>query len=306
MAYYLKGIGDEATKVNEIIPSLDAKINYFLAGHTAGIIKNEFYEFAGTAIDRGVIIKGGLMQAYGYFGCADTETQLNFVMPAATQYCHIYAEIDLSVVPNRFGIKATALSNSTTFSSRQDNLRTTSGGKYQLHLWQVTLTPTAVTLQDRRTMIDKPLSAVNADFGVTQEITDDSNRLATTSYVRRAISDAFNITEADITTSAGGKIGTVRRQGNFVICSGNYYGSGPGVTATIPEGFRPKNTVSLGVSGSWLAMATFPNNQVSGGTSGYVSPSGEVNIYVSSYASDYLAIVYRNASFVGGWEIEAE
>jgi hypothetical protein len=38
----MKGIGDAPTKVNEILPLLDAKINHFLTGHTAGIIKNEF------------------------------------------------------------------------------------------------------------------------------------------------------------------------------------------------------------------------------------------------------------------------
>jgi hypothetical protein len=122
MAYYLKGIGDAAAKVNEIPPSLDARINKFFAGHTAGVIKSEFNEFGASAIDRGVIIRGGLMQAQGYFGCSDTETQINFVMPQSTNYVQIYAEIDLSVVPNRFEIKASPMSNTSAYTFRQDNL----------------------------------------------------------------------------------------------------------------------------------------------------------------------------------------
>jgi hypothetical protein len=163
MAYYMKGIGDAATKINEIIPSLDAKINAFIVGHTAGIIKNEFYEFAATAIDRGVRVQGGLIQAYGYFGAADTETQINFVMPSTASYSHIYAELDLSVVPNRFSIKATPPSNSAAFSFRQDNLSTNQSGKYQFPLWQATLTETAITLADKRAYIAKPSDAVTAE-----------------------------------------------------------------------------------------------------------------------------------------------
>jgi hypothetical protein len=163
MANYLKGIGDAATRVNEILPSLDAKINSFLVGHTAGIIKGEFYEFAATAIDRGVVVKSGLFEAYGYFGATDTETQINFIMPSGTNYVHLYAEIDLSVVPNRFEIKATPMSNSSAFSFRQDNLRTNLGGKYQFPLWQVTLTASSIILTDRRAYIAKPSDAVTAE-----------------------------------------------------------------------------------------------------------------------------------------------
>jgi hypothetical protein len=132
-------------------------------------VKGEFNEFSATIIDRGVIVKSGLLQAYGYFGCADADTQINFVMPSTTQYIHLYAEIDLSVVPNRFEIKATAMSNSTAYTFRKDNLRTTSNGKYQLQLWQVTLTASTIILTDKRANIllagDAP---VLAGAGITR------------------------------------------------------------------------------------------------------------------------------------------
>lgn len=190
MASYLKGLGDAASRINEILPSLDARINKFLTGHTAGIIKGEFNEFKATAIDRGVVISNGFMQAHGYFGCTDTDTQLNFIMPGTTQYIQIYTEIDLSVVPNRFEIKASAMSNSTTFTPQQDNLSIIPNGRFQLHLWQATLTATTITLSDRRTYINKPQNAVNAEFAetaTTQAQSDNSTKVATTAYVRSAI-----------------------------------------------------------------------------------------------------------------------
>jgi len=163
MSNYVKGIGDAATGVNEILPVMDARINKFLLGHTAGVIKGELGEFDAAKIDRGVIVKNGFMQAQGYFGCGDTETQINFVMPGTTNYVHLYAEVDLSVVPNRFEVKATPMSNVSAHTFRQDNLRTMPNGKYQLHLWQATLTATTITLADRRTFITKPGNAMHAE-----------------------------------------------------------------------------------------------------------------------------------------------
>ncbi len=141
MANYLKGIGDSVARINEILPSFDARILYFLTGHPSGIVRGEFYEFNASKVDRGVVIASGLMQAHGYFGCADTDTQINFVMPSTTQYVQIYAEIDLSVVPNRFEIKASGMSNSTAWTPRQDNLRQVTNGRFQLHLWQALPNP---------------------------------------------------------------------------------------------------------------------------------------------------------------------
>lgn len=60
-----------------------------------------------------------MMQAYGFFACSDTDTQINFIMPSTTQYIHIYAEIDLTVAPNRFEVNATPMSNTQEWSARQ-------------------------------------------------------------------------------------------------------------------------------------------------------------------------------------------
>jgi len=310
MANYLKGIGDASQRINEILPSLDARIYYFLCGHTAGIIKGEFYEFAANAIDRGVRVRSGMMQAHGYFGCADTDTQINFVMPSTTQYCHLYAEIDLSVVPNRFEIKATALSNGTAFSARQDNLRSIPNGRYQFHLWQVTLTASTIILSDRRNYIDKPLNAVNAEYSETQPQTEDSTRVATTSYVRRAVSDALNIRTGAVLNASGVSIGTVKRQANFVIVSVTA-AAGTNI-GTIPEGFRPRTTVSIGGSGNLTGgvAATWPGSDNMYGTiSGTISAGGVISLTGSAFggwtspnggagmATVSLGTVYINAGY---------
>jgi hypothetical protein len=163
MANYLKGIGDSVLRTNEILPGFDARINKFLIGHTAGIIKGEFNEFSANIIDRGVVVKSGMLQAYGYFACADTDTQINFVMPSSTNYVHIYGEIDLSVVPNKFEVKATPMSNTQAWSPRQDDLKTIPNGRYQFPLWQATLTASTIVLTDKRTFISKPSDAVKAE-----------------------------------------------------------------------------------------------------------------------------------------------
>jgi len=257
MANYLKGLGDLATRANEILPSFDARINKFLCGHTAGIILDEFNEFYAYAIDRGVIIKSGMMQAHGYFGASDADTQINFVMPSGTQYVHLYAEIDLSVVPNRFEIKATPMSNSSAYTFQQDNLRLISNGKFQFPIWQMTLTASTIILTDKRVYINKPLNAVNAELtdvaagyttggGIAGKFADHQSKLdlkaplaspaltgtptvptaaqsvnntqaASTAYVRTAISDVKNITSASF--AFAGQTVTVRRQVNFVSCS---------------------------------------------------------------------------------------
>jgi hypothetical protein len=303
MGAVLKGIGDTATEVNKIMPSLDASINRFVCGHTSGIIRSEFYEFAAQVTGRTVTVRGGLLQAYGYFGASDTEKQITFGTSSGTQYSHIYAEIDLTVAPNIFDIKATPLSSSSGYTYRQDNLGTTPSGKYQFPLWLATVTALSITLTDRRAFIDKPLNAVNAETSVTQPQTDNSTKIATTAFVKTAVTNAMAITEGNITISDGTVIGTVRRQGNFVICSGNGYNTTYGVSATIPVGFRPKTTVNVGVSATFMAMSLYPNNQISGGAAGQAYSDGRLIITLQPAVGEYLAVVHTAAAFYGGWEI---
>jgi hypothetical protein len=162
MAYFLKGIGDAQTGKNEIKPSFDARINKFLTGHTAGIIKDELEEFGSAIIDRGVRIKSGMLCAYGYFAMSDAPSDFFYSVPTGTLYAQIYAEIDLAPRPQNFEIKTTTPAPTDTFTAVQDNLAA-SDGKYQIRLYTVKLEANAaITVTDKRSYIDMPLNAVNA------------------------------------------------------------------------------------------------------------------------------------------------
>jgi hypothetical protein len=290
MANYLKGIGDAATRVNEILPSLDARINKFLVGHTAGIIRGEYNEFSAQIVDRGVAVRSGFLTAHGYFGASDTETQINFVMPTGTQYVHIYAEIDLAPIPNTFGIKATAMSNSEAWSPRQDNLLTMQSGKYQFPLYKATVTASTIILTDNRTFIEKPLRAINADnagvagtanaLSASLNATIDGTYLkvrrllaADTAYNAKPLSDNATYTIQTPTDAAN----TIIVQG-MLTCANKYW-----VTLTLHRG-------------SFLSYA-----QDSPTLYWFRSVNGQVN---TSYGFISLeASLSGNTLYISGWKI---
>lgn len=154
MAYYLKGIGDFATKRNEITPQFDAKILNFIAVNTNFVADLRDYNFEINVVSRGVTIGPGMACSHGYFGLSDTTLQFNFITPStSTQYAKIYAEFDLGTTPQEFSIKATQQSNSSSIDLVQDDLSVNPTGKYQMELCLVTLqTSGTVKITDRRTL----------------------------------------------------------------------------------------------------------------------------------------------------------
>jgi hypothetical protein len=316
MAFYLKGIGDTVTRTNEILPALDARINKFLVGHTAGVIKNEFYEFTAQTIDRGIVIKSGMMVAYGYFAMTDTDVQFNFMTPSNTMYVQVYAEVNLSVVPNRFEIKTTTMSANTIFNPQQDNLRQIPNGKYQMPLWQVTLTNNSVILTDKRSFITKPSDAVTAEnytengniasqFALKAPLASpaltgaptaptagqsvNNTQIATTAYVRKAVTDAKNIISGTISMASGhsAESNFIKRQVNFVY--GQIWGltgcRATGETKTFTIGnvganFKPKEEVHIGLhiaestEGYHLILPTYG----AGTATGVIKTNGDIVI----------------------------
>jgi hypothetical protein len=218
MAFYLKGIGDAATRQNEILPRLDACINRFLTGHDNGVLRGELNEFSHQLVDRGIVIRSGILQSQGYFAMSDTDTQINFVLPSGgTQYSHIYAEIDLSVVPNIFSIKVTAVSNSPAFQGIFTNLAQFPSGKTQLRLYALTLTSAGITVtEDARFFIDKPQRAANADNAATAESAknmvvgggiynsfENFNELLSTQYMRVRSLKKAGVTYGNVDVGSG-------------------------------------------------------------------------------------------------------
>ena len=311
MGFFLKGLGDIATGQNEILPSFDAMIYAYLAQNAAGVCNNG-QQFAATTTDRGVMIAPGLSYVNGYFGMSDSPTPINFTFPSGSaQFARVFAEVNLSVTPHRFQIRASNQSTSNNIPLIQDNLAVAASGIHQIPLFLCQINSNrTVTITNQRVILNRILHSENAVnltgtvetavTGVTQAQNNNSTRLATTEYADRAATAALNITTASI---VGGN-GTVRRQGNFVILNGT------GTTGTVPEGFRPRATVTIGANASLSGqgMAQWPELiNVGGGVFGSVSAAGVISISGGVMGSGNNMAVFANISgtvtYNGGWEV---
>jgi len=311
MAFFLKGLGDITTGHNEILPSFDAMIYAYLAQNAAGVCNNS-QQFAATTTDRGVQIAPGLAYVNGYFGMSDSPTLINFNFPSGSaQFARIFAEVNLSVTPHRFQIRASNQSTSNNIPLVQDNLAIATSGLHQIPLFLCQINSNrTITITNQRNILHRlahSQNAVNltgtvetAVTGVTQAQNNNSTRLATTEYADRAATAALNITTASI---VGGN-GTVRRQGNFVILNGT------GTAGTVPEGFRPRAAVAIGANASLSGqgMAQWPELiNVSGGVSGSVSTAGVISIAGMFGGSGQNMAVFGQISgtvtYNGGWEV---
>jgi len=298
MANYVKGIGDATSRINEIIPKFDAQILNFLIQSTPGVCWSETNRFAIATSGRSVLISAGMVHAYGYFGMSDAITQIDFVMPtSATQYARIYAEINLSVTPHRFSIKATAQSSSSNIGLTQNNLATTPSGVYQIPLYLLTISSNGViTATDQRPQNTKPEHAKNAEqsinstnannlvsggtiasnvTAVTQAQSDNTTKLATTAYVRSAIA-----TLQAITTTYGG------------TSARNIWGDGEWGSYTAPNGVMFQWYTANNQSNTF--RTAFPNACV---FCGYVGHHGSASNN-SPWATD-IGISYSDISRTG-------
>lgn len=264
MAYFLKGIGDRNLGKNEILPQFDARIMYFLIGSQNGIISGELNNFSYISIARGVQIRSGFMQAYGYFAMSDTDVQFNFIMPTTqTQYVQVYAEIDLSRVPHNFEIECTAASNSSSFTPQQDNLRSNPNGKYQEWLYTVYLyTNNTLGFVDKRSYIYKPKDAINAE-----------NYTST-----GGIATKFTSVDSDITSKYNSAV-------------------------SIANSKLPKLTLVLSDK-SYTITTAGVGSQTYTLNSGTTVSAGDlllVNARITNYGNRTLCGIVRMASGVGGW-----
>ena len=202
MAFVLKGLGDQATGKNEILPSADALFFDFIVGIPGCVLKNKLWEFAVTFVDRGVRLRPGAMQAYGYLGISDSDYQVSFHEVVTTQYATIYAEVNLSTTPHEFSIKATAVTSSSAPAVLvQDDLRTNNSGVYQLPLFRVQLNANGTITQhaDLRPFADKIAQAESVSTSIAGRLI--SNIFESNTDVKKA-TNATNATNADTAAKA--------------------------------------------------------------------------------------------------------
>lgn len=306
MGYILKGIGDSITGKNEIIPTFDAKIFNFYAQVNPGVIGSESKKFKIAVVDRGVTIGPGMAHAFGYFGLSDAVVQFNYTIPSSqTQYSKVYAEFDLSSRPQEFSVKKTPQSDTSIIDLVQDNLSQITTGKYQVPLYIVTIQPNGtITFTDVRPMLNRVAYATHSNnsdnatnstnlvaggtiasdvVATTQAQSDNTRKVATTAYVRQAITDVKNIISGDISIPVSHtsiSANWVKRQVNFVI--GKLYFSDSNATrylgtslkiGQIPEGFRPKTDMTFIIANSqWVMSGAWEVHYV------YINKDGSITI----------------------------
>lgn len=147
----------------------------------------------------------------------------------------------------------------STTNLQQDNLLNNEiDGIYEFGVYRYTATNNSFTLGEKIAPIIKNIQ--EEDF-VTQPVDDNSNKIATTEFVTRAVNNAKNIISGDIsipvtTTNITDKY--VKRQVNFVIGKLRYdpdinlnpysHGFDWKKIGEIPEGFRPKQQINIVVN----------------------------------------------------------
>ena len=210
MAFFLKGLGDPATRVNEILPRFDASIFNFLTQTNPGVCWWENDKFNATVADRGVNIGAGMVFCHGYFGMSDSTHRINFTLPASgTQFARIFAEVNLSASPHRFSIRATNQSTSSSIGLTQNNLSTNPSGIHQIPLYLITIPANgAITAADQRVQLNRLQNAqhaqtagtatnannvtgtiANAATATTQTTGNSTTRVATTAFVGTALNN---------------------------------------------------------------------------------------------------------------------
>ena len=228
MAFILKGIGDAANRVNEITPRFDAMILNYLAQHIPGVCWQFSNRMVASVSGTNVWIFQGLVQAFGYFGISDATVSLQLIRPASgTNFARIFAEINLSSVPNRFRVAMTQQSTNSNIALTQNNLITTPNGIHQIPLYLVQINSAGtITLTDQRPRMERVQNAnhaLNANDAIratnlvgngtiattttttTAARATNSQRIANTAFVHEVVNHAvrFNPTNNALSIWSG-------------------------------------------------------------------------------------------------------
>lgn len=203
----ISGIGNRATRFNEITADDLAILRYYQIGWDYGVVNRQGYNFfVDTDKHKGtssIEVGKGIMFAYGYVGYVDNSV-FEFIRPAIPQYHIIYVELDRSKIPNTCTLKVKNNQSSTSIERtfRQDYLDKVRTGIFQLPIWRVKVGSNGIQeVFDLRVDLDllKP-SIKQVEYApyckrvfgsikpgataTTQPITDNSQKIATTEFVR--------------------------------------------------------------------------------------------------------------------------
>lgn len=195
---------------------------------------------AGGSISSGITVKRGMATAYGYDIRSEdthtlttvysdaTQTDTTITAGSGTKYLFVYLEINLGENPAGGYLRVHDNSNAPVWTSRtQDNLITTPGGKYQMPLHRITINSSGIvtaidsweTLNLAET-IERPLTAKNALYAVTQAEGTADTRIATTAFVdnvRAGIADELQSSLTDKITTLNSTLQTLASNVNTAL-----------------------------------------------------------------------------------------
>lgn len=296
--------GNAEENINLINARFQAEALRRLRGKDCGVLDNSFYSSANaTGLSRtansnfmwpitatnvqNITVGRGMATAYGYDIQSEDDISFTATAPSTgTKYLFIYLEWDLSNPVEAVGsllIHDNGSSSSWTPPS-QDNLITNPIGKYQMILYRLTVntsgtvTATASWGTFSVLTIGNPLRADYATRANDSDRADyaSGNNSATINARLNALSsrlDLLGFKSGNITNASGGVVGTLKRQGNYVIGEITDMGfpSSGSVTYYVPEYFRPAAEITLltiacyDTGCAWLRLQPNGNLICSGG-----------------------------------------
>ena len=191
---------------NEISKDNVAIARRFIVGYDYGVINNGFNSIITSGIagsNSAISMQSGEIFAYGYVGGILQPQKIEFTLPSGTRYDFIYAEIDMSRIPNTFYIKIKNNGRAATTEWRQDYLSSVRTGVFQLPLYRVKLASSGIVeltdLRDTKIKLNNAITVktitktVGANVvGVTPNTNDDSTKIATTAFVYSALTRIFH------------------------------------------------------------------------------------------------------------------
>lgn len=210
----VSGYGIAATRKNEITADDLAVIRNFIMGYDYGVIGADSFKLTAYASESRIHVTRGLMYAYGYLGYMPTDSDFYIVPPSVPQYYIVYAEIDKSVIPNTFKISILNNQGSDKVDLRQDVLSSVRTGIFRMPLHRLLVyynkTDDGIDVKIGETtdlrVLNLPVQSVTSvdsakviteSLGIdvsatTQSAGDISNKVATTAFVDRAVTNEVN------------------------------------------------------------------------------------------------------------------
>lgn len=291
----IAGIGDKIQGKNLITPEIDAKVYNYILGKEAII--------DGLTISNNELTKGTCILC-GYRG---VNTEIKPLNTSVDKYIYGKFTLHFSDVLDEFDIETSETPKPTNVNP----ITIDTAGTYYLLLY-VYIDGAYVKYFDLDTN-DYPAKAYESDeatdlisggtiasnvTGTTQNVNDNSTKVATTEYVHNQIEEEIDANEytGNFVAKNGAIIGTytLKRKAKFVIgvanvISGNI-GNMTGIWTTFPQGFKPKSAFYFGI---YSRIINITSNSIM-----YCNTNGEVTMAIDSgEIGDY------NYSTTFGYEI---